>query len=94
MIVNVNVQLKVERQEALAKAAAEAEAKKRKPVSKSDQDGQLKVFKSGVGKFVNPNVQLVLLCLLFFVLLSDESYDTLSNQSMPSPCSVQTFIAI
>jgi len=55
----VRLQLKVERQEALAKAAAEAEETKRKPVSSSDQRGQLKVFKTGVGKFVDPNAWLV-----------------------------------
>lgn len=52
--------MKTERQEALSKAAADAESKKRKPVVKSNaEDGHLKVFKSGIGKFVDPNAWLV-----------------------------------
>jgi hypothetical protein len=84
MIVNVNLQLKVERQDALAKAAAEAEAKKHKPVGKSDHDGQLKVFKSGIGKFVDPNVQLVLLFSVFFSKVSDDGQGVLGIPSMTS----------
>jgi len=51
-------QLKTERTEALAKAAEEAAAAIRKPAQKSSGDeSKPKVFKSGVGKYINPHLQ-------------------------------------
>jgi len=51
-------QLKTERTEAVAKAAEEAAAAVRRPLKKSsDGDGKPKVFKSGVGKYINPHLQ-------------------------------------
>jgi len=50
--------LKSERTEALSKAAQEADASTRKPARKSaDDEGKPKVFKSGVGKYINPHLQ-------------------------------------
>ena len=52
-------QLKTERTEASAKAAEDAAAAAaRKPARKSaEDDGKPKVFKSGVGKYINPHLQ-------------------------------------
>jgi len=48
----------MERTEALAKAAEEAAAAIRKPARKSDDDeSKPKVFKSGIGKYINPHLQ-------------------------------------
>ena len=53
-------QLKTERTEALAKAAEEAAAAVRKPARKpADDDGKPKIFKSGIGKYINPHLQYV-----------------------------------
>lgn len=50
--------LKTERTEALAKAAEEAAAAIRKPARKSsDDESKPKVFKSGIGKYINPHLQ-------------------------------------
>ena len=51
-------QLKTERTEALMKAAEEAAAAVRRPVRKSAKVGSKpKVFKLGVGKYINPHLQ-------------------------------------
>ena len=51
-------QLKTERTEALAKAAEEAANAARKPVRKRAEDeSKPKVFKSGIGKYINPHLQ-------------------------------------
>jgi len=50
-------QLKTEREDALTKAAEEAAAA-RKPARKSaDDESKPKVFKSGIGKYINPHLQ-------------------------------------
>jgi len=54
----VYCQLKTERTEALAKAAEVAAAAARKPARKSaEDDSKPKVFKSGIGKYINPHLQ-------------------------------------
>jgi len=51
-------QLKTERSEALAKAAEEAAAALRKPTQKSaDDETKPRIFKSGIGKYINPHLQ-------------------------------------
>jgi len=41
----------------LAKAAAQASAAVRKPARKAEDESKPKVFKSGVGKYINPHLQ-------------------------------------
>ena len=50
-------QLKTERTDALAKAAEEAAAARRPARKSAEDESKPKVFKSGVGKYINPHLQ-------------------------------------
>jgi peptidyl-prolyl cis-trans isomerase-like protein 2 len=53
----VDEMLKVEREEALSKAAAEVAARQQRFMRRTDDNGQPRAFKSGIGKYINPHIQ-------------------------------------